>query len=49
MAKKNEQKLKDMEKILKLLIRNVSLNGDQERLNKINNSFCLGTDHSMLL
>eukprot|EP00347_Sterkiella_histriomuscorum_P010548 403375860 len=48
MAQKNEQKLKDMEKILKVVLKNLG-SKDNERLNKINNSFCLGTDHSMLL
>ena len=48
MAQKNEQKLKDMEKIVKVVLKNIG-SKDKERLNKINNSFCLGTDHSMLL
>ena len=37
-----------MEAILKTLIKNLEVT-DREKLSKINNSFCLGTDHSMLL
>ncbi|CDW82603.1 UNKNOWN [Stylonychia lemnae] len=47
-AQKNQQKLIEMEAILKSLIKNLE-SQDREKLSKINNSFCLGTDHSMLL